>query len=60
MGLRRMRGVEEDEKAAIHLLLDGYDTTGIGYIAYWGFRAKCWSGLEWTGVDGYPLDCYEY
>ena len=32
-------GAEEDEGAAIYLLLDG--TMGIGYIALWGFRAKC-------------------
>ena len=37
-------GAEEDEGAAISILLDGYDTMGIGYIALWGFRAKCWSG----------------
>ena len=32
---------EEDEGAAMYILLDGYDTMGIGYIALWGFRAKC-------------------
>ena len=32
---------EEDERAAMYILLDGYDTMGIGYIALWGFRAKC-------------------
>ena len=50
-------GAEEDEDAAIHLLLDGYDTMGIGYMALWGFGAKCWTGVEWSG---YPLDCYNY
>ena len=34
------------------ILLDGYDTMGIGYIALWGFRAKCWSGVEWSGWTG--------
>ena len=38
---------EEDEEAAIHISLDGYDAMGIGYMALWGFRAKCWSGVEW-------------
>ena len=37
-------GAEEDEEAAIHILLDGYDTMGIGYMALWGFRAKCGTG----------------
>ena len=27
-------GAEEDEGAAIYKLLDGYDTMGIGYMAY--------------------------
>ena len=30
---------------------------GIGYMALWGFGAKCRSG--WW-VSGYPLDCYDY
>ena len=48
-----------DEGAAIRILLDSYDTMGIGYMALWGFRAKCGSG--WSGwMDGYPLDCYDY
>ena len=34
-------GAEEDEGAAIYILLDGYDTMGIGYIALSGFGAKC-------------------
>ena len=45
-------GAEEDEGAAMYILLDGYDTMGIGYIALWGFGAKCltgWSG--WSGLD---------
>ena len=50
-------GAEEDEGAAIYILLDGYDTMGIGYIALWGFGAKSGTGLDWTG---YPLDCYDY
>ena len=53
-------GAEEDEGAAIYVVLDGQDTIGIDYMALWGFGAKCWSGLDWTGVDGYPLDCYDY
>ena len=41
-------GAEEDEGAAIYILLDGYDTMGIGYIALWGFGAKSGSGwMEW-------------
>ena len=33
---------------------------GIGYMALWGFGAKCLSGWmgEWSGW--YPLDCYDY
>ena len=27
-------------------------------MALWGFGAKCLTG--WSGVDGYPLDCYDY
>ena len=57
-------GAEEDKGAAIYLMLDSQDTTGIGYMAVRGFGAKCWSGwMEWSGVewmDGYPLDCYDY
>ena len=41
----------------MYILLDGYDTMGIGYIALWGFGAKSGTGLDWTG---YPLDCYDY
>ena len=51
-------GAEEDKGAAIYLMLDGWDTTGIGYMALWGFGAKCWTGLDWSGW--YPLDCYDY
>ena len=36
-----VEGAEEDEGDAIFILLDGYDTMGIGYMALWGFRAKC-------------------
>ena len=46
-GAERCEGAEEDEGDAIFILLDGYDTMGIGYMALWGFRAKCG-----TGVDG--------
>ena len=44
-------GAEEDEGAAIYILLDGYDTMGIGYMALWGFRAKCGTGVEWVMGD---------
>ena len=60
LGAEGAEGAEEDEGAAMYILLDGYDTIGIGYIALWGFGAKSgtgWSGLEWTG---YPLVCYDY
>ena len=40
-------GAEEDDGAAICILLDGQDTTGIGYMAFWGFGAKC--GVDWMG-----------
>ena len=54
-------GAEEDEGAAIYILLDGYDTMGIGYIALWGFGAKSGTGwMEWMEWSGYPLDCYDY
>ena len=62
MGSEGIMGAKEDEEAAIHISLDGYDTMGIGYMALWVFWAKCVSG--WSGVDGwmdgYPLDCYDY
>ena len=57
MGSEGVMGAEEDKGAAIYLMLDGQDTTGIGYMALWGLGAKCLSGLDWTG---YPLDCYDY
>ena len=47
MGAEGAEGAEEDEGDAIFIVLDGYDTMGIGYMALWGFRAKCG-----TGVDG--------
>ena len=57
MGARRAMGAEwaeEDEGAAIYILLDGYDTMGIGYMALWGLGAKCGTGLDW--MDGWiPL-----
>ena len=43
-GAEGVEGAEEDEGDAIFILLDGYDTMGIGYMALWGFRAKCRSG----------------
>ena len=37
------------EGAAIYILLDGYDTMGIGYMTLWGLGAKCVSGVgEWV------------
>ena len=45
MGAEGAEGAEEDEGDAIFILLDGYDDTmGIGYMALWGFRAKCLTG----------------
>ena len=46
-GVSGAEEAEEDEGAAMCILLDGYDTMGIGYIALWSFGAKCW--LEWSG-----------
>ena len=46
MGSEGVMRAEEDRGAAIYSMLDGYDTTGIGYMAVWGFGAKCWSGLD--------------
>ena len=47
-------GAEEDEGAAMYILLNGYDTMGIGYIALWGLGAK--SGTGWMdGVEWIPL-----
>ena len=44
-GAEGVEGAEEDEGDAIFILLDGYDDTmGIGYMALWGFRAKCLTG----------------
>ena len=40
-GAEGVEGAEEDEGDAIFMLLDGYDTMGIGYVAVWGFGAKC-------------------
>ena len=55
MGAEGVMGAEEDKGAALYLMLDGQDTTGIGYMALWGFGAKCRSGVgEWTGwMDGW-------
>ena len=41
-----VEGAEEDEWAAIYILLDGYDIMGIGYMALRGFGAKCRSGVD--------------
>ena len=60
MGSEGVMGAEEDKGAAIYFMLDGQDTTGIGYMALWGFRAKCLSGWMGEWMDGYPLDCYDY
>ena len=27
---------------------------------FMGPLSKMLSGVEWSGVDGYPLDCYDY
>ena len=43
-GAEGFEGAEEDEGAALYILLDGQDTMGIGYMALWGLGAKCWSG----------------
>ena len=52
MGSEGVIGAEEDKGAAIYLMLDSQDTTGIGYMALWGLGAKCLSGwMEWSGVD---------
>ena len=52
MGSEGVMGAEEDKGAAIYLMLDGQNTTGIGYMALWGFAAKCVSGLDgW--MDGW-------
>ena len=40
----RVVGVVGDGGDAIFILLDGYDTMGIGYMALWGFRAKSRTG----------------
>ena len=44
-------GTQGDEGAAMYILLDGYDTMGIGYIALWGFGAKSGTGWMGDGVD---------
>ena len=45
-------GAEEAEGGAIYILLDGYDSMGIGYMALWGLGENVgvgeWvSGVEW-------------
>ena len=54
MGSEGFMGAEEDKGAAIYLMLDGEDTTGIGYMALWGFGAKCRTGWG-SGVEWIPL-----
>ena len=49
MGAEGVEGAEEDEGAAIYILLDGRDTMRTGYMASWGYGAKCWTGVEWSG-----------
>ena len=44
MGSDGAMGAEEDKGAAIYSILDGQDTTGIGYTAVWGYGAKCGTG----------------
>ena len=61
MGSEGLMGAEEDKGAAIYLMLDGEDTTGIGFMALWGFAAKCrMEWMEWMEWSGYPLDCRDY
>ena len=60
MGSEGVMGAEEDRGAAIYLMLDGQDTTGIGYMALWGFAAKCRMDGWMDGVDGYSLNCYDF
>ena len=37
VGADWLEGTFEAEEAAKHMLLDGLDTIGIGYMALWGF-----------------------
>ena len=48
-------GADETDVVAIYILSYGENTIVIGYMALWGFWSK-----SWTGLDGYPLDCYDY
>ena len=45
-------GAQGAEGAAIYLMLDGQDTTGIGNMAVWGFGAKCGTVLGDGWMDG--------
>ena len=56
MGAEGTEGTEEDEGAFIHVVrwLGHHGKRLDGFM---GLRSKM---LEWTGVDGYPLDCYDY
>ena len=54
------KGDDEAELAATHILSYGQNTMGIGYMALWGFGAKCRTGLDEAEWSGYPLDCYYY
>ena len=51
MGTEGVMGAEEDKGAAIYLMLDGQDTTGIGYMALWGFAAKFFFVLARSQVN---------
>ena len=51
MGLKGILGLEQWQ-----VCLYIYIAMGIGYMALWGFRAKCRTGVD----SGYPLDCYDY
>ena len=44
MGSEGVMGAVEDKGAAIYLMLDGWDTTGIGHMALWSFGAKSGTG----------------
>ena len=43
-------GADKTDMAAIHILLDGQDTMGSGFMALSGFGAK--SGSKWSGLYG--------
>ena len=43
MGSEGALGAEEDEEAAIHISLDGYEAMGIGYM---GLQSKMWDWMD--------------